>query len=82
MRLKDLRVGEQAEVVGYEAANQAYRSRLLAMGLTKGTVVKLVKLAPLGDPLELEVRGFNLSLRKNEAEVLSVRRLDDKGGKR
>jgi ferrous iron transport protein A len=82
MRIKDLRIGEQAEIVGYEAASQAYRSRLLAMGLTKGTVLKLVKLAPLGDPLQLEVRGFNLSLRKNEAEVLSVRRLDGKEGRR
>jgi Fe2+ transport system protein FeoA len=81
MKIKDLNIGEQAEVVGYEAADPAYRSRLLAMGLTKGTVLKLLKLAPLGDPLELEIRGFNLSLRKAEAEVLSVRRIDHQGGK-
>ncbi len=50
------------------------------MGLTKGTVLKLVKLAPLGDPVELEVRGFNLSLRKEEAEVLQVRSIEEQGG--
>jgi Fe2+ transport system protein FeoA len=77
MQIKELEIGEQAEIVGYESRNPAYRSRLLAMGLTKGTVVKLLKVAPLGDPVEIELRGFNLSLRKDEAQVLRIRRLDD-----
>ena len=81
MQIKELNIGEQAEIVGYESRDPAYRSRLLAMGLTKGTVLKLLKLAPLGDPVELEIRGFNLSLRKNEAEVLQIRRVDDQGGR-
>ena len=72
MRLRDLQVGESAVVTGYEGADPAYRRRLLAMGLTKGSVVRLVKVAPLGDPVKVEVRGYGLSLRKAEADALSV----------
>jgi ferrous iron transport protein A len=79
-QIKSLAIGESAEIVGYRAGNPAYRSRLLSMGLTKGTVLRLVKLAPLGDPVELEVRGFNLSLRKAEAEILEIRPVNDQGG--
>jgi Fe2+ transport system protein FeoA len=73
-RIKDLKPGEAAEVIGYEGNNPAYRSKLLAMGLTKGTELKLVKVAPLGDPVEVMVRGYNLSLRKTEADIVQVRR--------
>jgi ferrous iron transport protein A len=45
------------------------------MGLTKGTRFTVLRVAPLGDPVELDVRGFKLSLRKREAEVLAVRRV-------
>lgn len=74
--LKELQVGSSAEIIGYKDDNPAYRRRLLAMGLTKGTVLKLLKIAPLGDPVEVEVRGFNLSLRKVEADILKIRGLD------
>ena len=46
--------------------------RLLAMGLTRGSVVKVIKVAPLGDPVKIEVRGYDLSLRKAEADALLV----------
>jgi ferrous iron transport protein A len=45
------------------------------MGLTKGTEFTVLRIAPLGDPVEIEIRGFRLSLRKNEADALLVRRL-------
>lgn len=73
-RIKDLKPGEAAEIIGYEGNDPVYRSKLLAMGLTKGTEVKLIKVAPLGDPVEVMVRGYNLSLRKTEADILQVRR--------
>jgi ferrous iron transport protein A len=79
-QIKSLGIGESAEVVGYRTGSTAYRNRLLSMGLTKGTVLKLVKLAPLGDPVELEVRGFNLTLRKEEAAILEIRPVDSQGG--
>ena len=50
----------------------AHRSRLLEMGLLVGTKVELVRFAPLGDPVEIRVRGYNLTLRKNEAELIMV----------
>ena len=74
MNIKDMQVGEEAEILGFESAPKQYRSKLLSMGLTKGTVIQLKKVAPLGDPVEINVRGFNLSLRKDEAEILQVRR--------
>ena len=50
----------------------AYRARLLALGLTRGVVVELVNQAPLGDPVEISLRGFHLSLRRSEAAVVEV----------
>ena len=49
------------------------RSRLMEMGLLVGTPVELVRFAPLGDPVEIKVRGYNLTLRKNEAEQILVK---------
>lgn len=56
-KLKDLKIGESAEVSGYENCAPAYRMKLLSMGLTKGVVFTLAKMAPLGDPVELRLRG-------------------------
>jgi len=72
MKLRDLRSGQSAVVTGYETADPGYRSKLLAMGLTKGSTLTLVKVAPLGDPVKVEVRGYDLSLRKAEADALIV----------
>lgn len=51
-----------------------HRGRLLEMGLLVGTPIELVRFAPLGDPVEIRVRGYNLSLRKHEADQIHVRR--------
>jgi ferrous iron transport protein A len=75
MHLKDMKVGAKARIVGYENENDDFFARLLALGLTKGAVITLKKIAPLGDPVELEVRGFNLSLRKAEADPLILEEL-------
>lgn len=72
MRLRELKTGDKAMVVGYEATEPAYRARLLAMGLTKGCTLTVQKVAPLGDPVKVEVRGYDLSLRKAEADALVV----------
>ena len=71
----EISIGEKAEVTGYDPAEKTYRRKLLSMGLTRGTVFTLTKIAPMGDPVEIEVRGFKLSLRKGEAEVLKVRKI-------
>jgi len=73
LSLKDLAVGDQGKVVGYEEeGGRTYRKKLLAMGLTPGTEFSVTRCAPLGDPVEIKVRGFSLSLRKEEAAALQV----------
>lgn len=72
----DLKVGESCEVTGYKGADKSYRAKLLSMGLTRGTTFVFRRIAPMGDPVEIEIRGFNLSLRKDEAGMLEFRRLD------
>jgi len=64
-----------APVVGFNASGKAYRRKLLTMGLTPGTEISLIRVAPLGDPVEIWIRGYSLSLRKDEADALSVDKL-------
>jgi ferrous iron transport protein A len=72
IHLGTLSVGQSGRIVGYEKGPRGYREKLLSMGLTPGTLVTVTRQAPLGDPLEIEVRGFKLSLRKEEAATLKV----------
>ena len=72
--LGQLSVGDKATVKGFAEGKKEYRAKLLAMGLTKGIELKLTRVAPLGDPLEISVRGFSLSLRKAEAAAVLVER--------
>lgn len=69
--LNDVRVGETAVVVKI-LGEGALRRRLLDMGITKGVKVLVRKLAPLGDPMQIHVRGYELSLRQSEAERIVV----------
>lgn len=69
--LKQARAGECVRVVRV-AGEGALRQRILDMGLTKGAEVRVRKVAPLGDPLEITVRGYELSLRKREAACIVV----------
>ncbi len=71
-RLDELKVGESGKVTGYTDRTSAYRRKLLSMGLTPGTVVKVVRKAPLGDPIEIDLRGTALSVRKDEARIVSI----------
>lgn len=70
--IEKLQPGDRARVVGYGGSDKEYRGKLLSMGLTRGTVVQFVKRAPLGDPVEIEVRGFALTLRRAEARILEL----------
>jgi len=71
LRLSDLKAGEKG-VVSRVVGDRATRRRLLDMGLTRGTEVVVVRKAPLGDPIELLLKGYNLSLRKSECENVYV----------
>ncbi len=72
--LRDMEVGEKGKVFGYAKGATVYREKLLAMGLTRGTEFTVERKAPMGDPVEIHVRGFALTLRKDEASALMVER--------
>ena len=72
--LSDLKIGEEATIIGVLGEGRL-RRRLFDMGVTPGATVYLRKKAPLGDPLELTVRGYELSIRKAEAEAIEVEAL-------
>ncbi len=72
--LREMKVGEKGIVVGIHKEQKAYRQKLLVMGLTPGTEFSVTRYAPMGDPVEIKVRGFALSLRQKEADALLVKR--------
>lgn len=69
--LKDVAVGETAKVVKINGEGKVKR-RIMDMGITKGVEIYVRKVAPLGDPIEITVRGYELSLRKDDAEMLEM----------
>lgn len=73
--LKALAVGDTGRIIGFDQSGGVYRKKLLAMGLTPGTEFTITRFAPMGDPVEIKIRGFSLSLRKNEASVLLIEKL-------
>ncbi len=73
--LGDMAIGEKGRVVGLGRGDRPYREKLLSMGLTPGTEFTVVRLAPLGDPVEINVRGYAVSLRKSEAQLLRIERV-------
>jgi Fe2+ transport system protein FeoA len=77
-RLSELAPGERGRVVRI-AGGRPLAERLAAMGVTVGATVQVVRRAPLGDPVDFRVRGYHLSLRKSEAELVYVEG-EDEGG--
>ena len=69
--LRDAKVGETVKVVKLHGEG-AVKRRIMDMGITKGVEVYVRKLAPLGDPVEVNVRGYELSIRKADAEMIEV----------
>ena len=69
--LKDIEIGQTAKVKKLHGEG-AVKRRIMDMGITKGTEVFVRKVAPLGDPIELKVRGYELSIRKADAEQIEI----------
>ena len=69
--LKQVKIGETVKVVKLHGAG-AVKRRIMDMGITKGVSVYVRKVAPLGDPIEVTVRGYELSIRKNDAEMIEI----------
>lgn len=74
--LNSLSPGEKAIISDVAAVPPSTQLRLLEMGLTRGTLVEIIRFAPFGDPIEIAVRGYRLSLRRSEAEAVSVTRTE------
>lgn len=73
----ELRPGDKAMVVGFRRCPRlGYCRRLHAMGIMKGTEFMVKRIAPLGDPVEVEVMGYRLVLRKSEADMLDIRKVN------
>lgn len=70
-KLRDMAVGETSKVVKINGEGKVKR-RIMDMGITKGTSIYLRKVAPLGDPVEVTVRGYELSLRKDDADIIEM----------
>ncbi len=76
IKLSELAVGASGVVCGLPATGSTFL-RLREMGVLTGTTVKLVRAAPMGDPLEIKVRGYHLTVRKSEAEHILLEPLKD-----
>lgn len=70
--LNSLKPGERGKIHSFVPDCKFYRSKLLSMGVTPGTEVQVVRFAPMGDPMELELRGYRLSLRRSECQAVMV----------
>ena len=69
--LKEVKIGEKVKVVKLNGEG-AIKRRIMDMGITKGVDILVRKVAPLGDPIEINLRGYELSLRKNDAAMIEV----------
>ncbi|MCY4177788.1 MAG: ferrous iron transport protein A [Endozoicomonadaceae bacterium] len=72
--LSDLQENEECHIVGYSKGG-TYRRQLLSLGLTPGTKIKMIRNAPLGDPVEFELLGFRLCLRRKEAGCIQIKKI-------
>ena len=74
-QFSDFKRGDKVEIVGYNEGDSRYKSKLHSMGLVRGVTLEVLQVAPLGDPIEVSVLSYRLSLRKQEANVLKLRRV-------
>lgn len=71
MTLNDIKAGQSAAVISIESMG-AMKRRLIDMGITPGVVISVRKIAPLGDPIEIRLRGYELTIRRSEAKNINV----------
>jgi Fe2+ transport system protein FeoA len=71
--LSDLKKGQKAVVIDFHNDNAALRRHLLDMGITKGVVVEIKKIAPLGDPIDIKLRGYELAIRRDDLKGIDIK---------
>ena len=74
--LTEMQPGDMGRIAGFYPGDAAYRQKLLAMGLTPNTYFQVVRRAPLGDPIQIRVHAYFLSLRQSEAKLLKIERVE------
>jgi len=76
MTLRDAQIGQTVKVIKLHGTGPVKR-RIMDMGITKGQVIKVIRVAPLGDPMEVTVRNYQLSVRKADAEMIEVELVEE-----
>ena len=76
MRLDELKVGQKAKIIKLHVSNKEVRRHLLDMGLTRGAEVKIKKVAPMGDPIDIELRDYELCVRKKDLSQIEIEVID------
>lgn len=74
-KISELKIGDKARITALTGGAKEYRQRLISLGLIPGTEFIMTRIAPLGDPIEISLRGYALSLRKDEASILTIEKL-------
>jgi ferrous iron transport protein A len=72
MKLDELKVGDKAKVIKLNVGNKEIRRHLLDMGVTRGVIVTIKKIAPMGDPIDLQLRDYELCISKSELDQIEV----------
>ena len=76
MTFSQVQVGKKYKLVDYSDIDRSSRKRCLSLGLLKGTLFKIIRVAPFGDPVQINVRGYELTMRKNDFESLNIVEVD------
>lgn len=77
--LSDLQVGQKAKVIKLKINDRTIRRHLLDMGITRGTIVEIKKIAPMGDPIDIKIRDYELCLRKQDLKQIEVEKIERNG---
>ena len=77
MNLSELEIGKDAVIESVDCSEISLRKHILDMGLTPGTEISLIKIAPMGDPMEIRVRGYELTLRKDDASYIKIKNIHE-----
>ena len=72
MKLSEFKIGQRGTILKVDGPDNIVKRHLLEMGVTRGTKIKVVNIAPMGDPISIELRGYELAIRKSEARYISV----------
>jgi ferrous iron transport protein A len=72
MKFSEIEIGKMYKLIDYSNIDKSFRKKCIALGLLKGTLFKPIRVAPLGDPIQINVRGYEITVRKSDFEDLEV----------